>query len=117
MTTDRSADFIRRRTAILGLALDALDRRRRRAIVRRRARLAALAASLLAAGAWLLVPAPAVPRPGPTVAQRLVPEIRELTDDELIDLLESAGYRVELIRTPTSVMVRLNDGPLLTRPF
>jgi len=53
----------------------------------------------------------------PSIADRLGPEIRLLTDDELIDLLESAGYRVELIRTPTSVMVRLNDGPLLNRPF
>ena len=44
-------------------------------------------------------------------------QARELTDDELIELLESAGYRVELIRTPTSVMVRLNEGPLIIRPF
>ena len=112
-----SFNFECRRTAILGLALDALDRRRRRQAVRRRARLAALAGMLLATTAWLLLPNPAVSPPEPTVAQRLGPEIRLLTDDELIDLLESAGYRVELIRTPTSVMVRLNDGPLITRPF
>jgi hypothetical protein len=107
----------RSRTAILGLALDALDRRRRRAVVRRRARLAALAGVLLAATAWLLAPTPAPPPASPSIADRLGPEVRLLTDDELIELLESAGYRVELIRTPTSVMVRLNDGPLLTRPF
>lgn len=112
-----SNDFERRRTEILSLALDALDRRRRRATIRRRARLAAAAGLLLAFGAWLLAPTPIAPPPAPSIADRLGPEIRLLSDDQLIELLESAGYRVELIRTPTSVMVRLNDGPLITRPF
>lgn len=112
-----NAEFEHRRAAILGLALDALDRRRRRTTIRRRTRRAALAGLFLAFSAWLLAPTPIAPPPAPTIAERLGPEIRLLTDDELIDLLESAGYRVELIRTPTSVMVRLNDGPLITRPF
>jgi hypothetical protein len=112
-----SAELERRRTEILDLALVAVDRRRRRATVRRRTRLAALAGVLLAATAWVLVPIPAPPAAAPTVADRLGPEIRILNDDELIELLESAGYRVELIRTPTDVLVRINDGPLLGRPF
>lgn len=112
-----NADFERRRTKILGLALDALDRRRQRTTIRRRARRAGVAGLFLAVGAWLLVPKPIAPSLAPTIADRLGPEIRQLTDDELIDVLESAGYRVELIRTPKSVMVRLNEGPLIIRPF
>ena len=106
-----------RRPQILATALDALDRRRRRRAIRRRARAAGLASIAVAVAAWSLLPTPAPPPPSALVAERLVPEIRELSDDELIELLESAGYRVELIRTPDAVMVRINDGPLIARPF
>jgi len=104
-----------RRTQILGAAMDALDRRRRRQMVRRRTRLAGLAVLVLAVATWSVIPRPASEPPA-TVAQRLGPDIRELSDDELIELLESAGYQVELIRTPTRVLVRLNDGPLIGLP-
>jgi hypothetical protein len=106
-----------RRPEILATALDALDRRRRRRTIRRRARVAGLAALFIAVAAWFLLPMPTPSPSSATVAERLVPEIRELSDDELIELLESAGYRVELIRTSNAVMVRINDGPLLGRPF
>ncbi len=105
-----------RRTQILATALDALDRRRRRQAIRRRARTAGLAAIAVAVAAWSLLPTPAPHPPSAIVAERPVPEIRKLSDDELIELLESAGYRVELIRTPEAVLVRINDGPLLGRP-
>lgn len=106
-----------RRPKILATALDALDRRRRRRAIRRRARAAGLATLVVAVAAWSLLPTPAPHPPSTTVAEQLVPAIRELSDDELIELLESAGYRVELIRTPDAVMVRINDGPLIARPF
>ncbi|MBU3729407.1 MAG: hypothetical protein FGM37_09210 [Phycisphaerales bacterium] len=92
--------------------MDALDRRRRRQAIRRRTRLAGLAVLVLAVATWSVIPQPASVPPA-TIAQRLGADIRELSDDELIELLESAGYQVELIRTPTRVLVRLNEGPLI----
>jgi len=110
-------DYARRRDEILALATHALVRRRDRRIRRRRSAIAA--AGLLAVGvaSWLLASrsAPTVPTryaevPAPASTDPPGIEIRLLSDDELIELLESAGYRVELIRTPDAVTVRIEAG-------